>query len=128
MATGIRRVLVIDDDPSIREVAAVALSAFGGHEVTTAVDGTAGIKLARRVLPDAILLDVMMPSVDGPTVLARMRAVDVLRDVPVVFLTAKVGAQDMSRLDGLGAVAVIPKPFDPVTLARQLADALGWDA
>jgi CheY-like chemotaxis protein len=121
-------VLVIDDDPSIREVAALALSAFGGHEVATAVDGTEGIKLARRVVPDAILLDVMMPSVDGPSVLARMRAVDVLRDVPVVFLTAKVGAQDMSRLDGLGAVAVIPKPFDPVTLARQLADVLGWDA
>jgi CheY-like chemotaxis protein len=128
VGTGIRRVLVIDDDPSIREVAALALSAFGGHEVTTAVDGTEGIKLARRVRPDAILLDVMMPSVDGPTVLARMRAVDVLRDVPVVFLTAKVGAQDMSRLDGLGAVAVIPKPFNPVTLARQLADVLGWDA
>jgi CheY-like chemotaxis protein len=128
VGTGIRRVLVIDDDPSIREVAALALSAFGGHEVTTAVDGAEGIKLARRVHPDAILLDVMMPSVDGPTVLARMRAVDVLRDVPVVFLTAKVGAQDMSRLDGLGAVAVIPKPFNPVTLARQLADALGWDA
>jgi CheY-like chemotaxis protein len=128
VGTGIRRVLVIDDDPSIREVASLALSTFGGHEVTTAVDGTEGIKLARRMLPDAILLDVMMPSVDGPTVLARMRAVDVLRDVPVVFLTAKVGAQDMSRLDGLGAVAVIRKPFDPVTLARQLADVLGWDA
>ncbi len=128
MSTGIRRVLVIDDDPSIREVAALALSAFGGHDVTTAGDGTEGLELARRVIPDAILLDVMMPSVDGPTVLARMRGVDVLRDVPVVFLTAKVGAQDISRLDGLGAVAVIPKPFDPVTLARQLADVLGWDA
>lgn len=128
MTTGIRRVLVIDDDPSIREVAALALAAFGGHEVTTAGDGAEGVELARRVLPDAILLDVMMPTVDGPTVLARIRGVDALRDVPVVFLTAKVGAPDMSRLDGLGAVAVIPKPFDPVTLAQQLAHVLGWDA
>ncbi len=120
--------LVIDDDPSIREVAALALAAFGGHEVTTAGDGAEGVELARRVLPDAILLDVMMPTVDGPTVLARIRGVDALRDVPVVFLTAKVGAPDMSRLDGLGAVAVIPKPFDPVTLAQQLAHVLGWDA
>jgi CheY-like chemotaxis protein len=121
-------VVVIDDDPSIREVAALALSAVGGHEVSTAGDGTEGMELARRVRPDAILLDVMMPVLDGPTVLSRMRAVEALRDVPVVFLTAKVGAQDISRLDGLGAVAVITKPFDPLTLPQQLADVLGWDA
>jgi len=123
-----RRVVVIDDDPSIREVAALALSVVGGHEVHTAGDGTEGMEVARRVRPDAVLLDVMMPVLDGPTVLARMREVEALRDVPVVFLTAKVGAQDISRLDGLGAVAVITKPFDPLRLARQLADALGWDA
>jgi len=123
-----RRVVVIDDDPSIREVAALALSAVGGHEVHTAGDGAEGLEVARRVRPDAVLLDVMMPVLDGPTVLARMREVESLRDVPVVFLTAKVGAQDISRLDGLGAVTVITKPFDPLSLSRQLADALGWDA
>lgn len=128
MGTGSRRVVVIDDDPSIREVAALALSAVGGHEVDTAGDGIEGMELARRVRPDAILLDVMMPMLDGPTVLARMRGVEALRDVPVVFLTAKVGAQDISRLDGLGAVAVITKPFDPLSLAQQLADVLGWEA
>ncbi len=127
MGTGGRRVVVIDDDPSIREVAALALSAVGGHQVDTAGDGTEGMELARRVRPDAILLDVMMPTLDGPTVLARMRSIETLRDVPVVFLTAKVGAQDISRLHGLGAVAVITKPFDPLRLAQQLADALGWE-
>ncbi|MEL7974690.1 response regulator [Isoptericola sp. F-RaC21] len=127
MATGGRRVVVIDDDPSIREVAAVALRAVGGHEVHTAGDGTEGLEVARRVLPDAILLDVMMPVHDGPTVLGRLRGVPELRDVPVVFLTAKVGAQDISRLDGLGAVAVLTKPFDPMNLSAELAAALGWD-
>lgn len=127
VSSGGRRVVVIDDDPSIREVTALALSAVGGHEVHTAGDGVEGVSLARRVRPDAILLDVMMPTVDGPTVLARIRAEEGLHDVPVVFLTAKVGAQDISRLDGLGAAAVFTKPFDPLSLPRLLAEALGWD-
>ncbi|MFD6135129.1 response regulator [Isoptericola sp. NPDC060257] len=120
--------MVIDDDPSIREVAAVALSAVGGHEVHTAGDGTEGLDVARRVRPDVILLDVMMPVHDGPTVLGRLRAVPELREVPVVFLTAKVGSQDISRLDGLGATGVLTKPFDPLKLPSDLADVLGWDA
>jgi CheY-like chemotaxis protein len=128
VATGGRRVVVIDDDPSIREVAAVALSAVGGPEVHTAGDGVEGLEVARRVRPDAILLDVMMPVHDGPTVLGRLRSVPELREVPVVFLTAKVGSQDISRLDDLGAVAVLTKPFDPLSLSTELAAALGWDA
>ncbi|MEG3614019.1 response regulator [Isoptericola haloaureus] len=127
MTTRPRCVVVIDDDPSIREVAELSLSAVGGYETHSAGDGTEGVALARRVRPDAVLLDVMMPTLDGPTVLARLRAVDVLRDVPVVFLTAKVGAQDIAALDGLGAAAVITKPFDPLELAHRLAAALGWD-
>jgi len=127
VATGGRRVVVIDDDASIREVAAVALSAVGGHEVHTAADGTAGLDVARRVRPDAILLDVMMPVHDGPTVLGRLRDVPELREIPVVFLTAKVGNQDISRLDGLGATGVLTKPFDPLLLSAELASLLGWD-
>jgi len=126
VATGGRRVVVIDDDPSIREVAAVALSAVGGHEVHTAGTGAEGLDLARRVRPDAILLDVMMPVHDGPTVLGRLRAVPELRDVPVVFLTAKVGSQDISRLDGMGATGVLTKPFNPLDLSAELAQVLGW--
>ncbi|WP_251153020.1 response regulator [Cellulosimicrobium sp. Marseille-Q4280] len=118
--------VVIDDDASIREVAALALTAVGGHEVHTAGDGAEGMAVAREVRPDVILLDVMMPTVDGPAVLARIRADDRLRDVPVVFLTAKVGTQDISRLDGLGAAAVLTKPFDPLTLPDRLAEVLGW--
>ena len=109
--------VVIDDDPSIREVAALSLSAVGGHEVQT-----------RRTRPDVILLDVMMPTHDGTTVLAHIRADDVLRDVPVVFLTAKVGAADIRRLDDQGAAGVITKPFDPLELPQRLAKVLGWEA
>ncbi|MFV2145526.1 MULTISPECIES: response regulator [Isoptericola] len=126
---GTRRVVVVvDDDSSIREVAALSLSAVGGHEVHSAGDGVGGVRLAREVRPDVILLDVMMPTLDGPTVLARMRAVDALRDVPVVFLTAKIGSHDIGRLDGLGAAGVITKPFDPLALPQILADMLGWPA
>ena len=110
--------VVIDDDPSIREVVELALHVVGGYEVHVAEDGDSGAEVAERVLPDAIVLDVMMPVVDGPTVLARLRTRPALRDVPVVFLTAKVGAGEISRLDGLGAAGVITKPFDALDLAR----------
>ncbi|KZM77178.1 response regulator [Cellulosimicrobium cellulans] len=123
-----RRVVVIDDDPSIREVVELALHAVGGYEVHVAEDGDSGAEIAERVLPDAIVLDVMMPVVDGPTVLARLRMRPALRDVPVVFLTAKVGAGEISRLDGLGAAGVITKPFDALDLAPRLAALLGWSS
>lgn len=128
MGSSGRCVVVVDDDPSIREVAALALSAVGGHDVQTAGDGADGVELALRVRPDVVLLDVMMPTLDGPTVLAWMRTIDELREVPVVFLTAKVGSQDIDRLDGLGAVGVITKPFDPLGLPGRLADVLGWSS
>ena len=117
---------MIDDDPSIREVATLALSTVGGYEVMSAPDGGSGIELVRQTLPDAVLLDVMMPTFDGPAVLSELRRDDRLRDVPVVFLTAKIGARDMSRLDALGAAGVIAKPFDPMTLASEVGHLLGW--
>lgn len=120
--------VVIDDDPSIREVVDLALRVVGGYEVHVAEDGDSGTEVAERVLPDAIVLDVMMPVLDGPTVLARLRARPALRDVPVVFLTAKVGASEISRLDGLGAAGVITKPFDALDLAPRLAALLGWSS
>ncbi|GED10244.1 response regulator [Cellulosimicrobium cellulans] len=122
-----RRVVVIDDDPSIREVVELALRVVGGYEVHVAADGEEGTALAERVGADAILLDVMMPVVDGPTVLAELRARPSLRDVPVVFLTAKVGAGEISRLDGLGAAGVITKPFDVLDLGPRLGALLGWN-
>ena len=121
-----RRVLVIDDDDAIREVACVSLSAVAGYQVEEAGSGAEGLEAARAAPPDAVLLDVMMPGMDGPTTLERLRADEATRDVPVVFLTAKVLRSEVERLQGLGARGVIAKPFDPVALAGQLAGILGW--
>lgn len=121
-----RRVLVIDDDASIREIAALSLSHFGGYDVETADGGAAGLAAARSAPPDAVLLDVMMPGVDGPSVLAALQADPVTAHVPVVFLTAKLMREEQDRLRALGGRGVIAKPFDPTALAGELARVLGW--
>jgi CheY-like chemotaxis protein len=121
-----RRVLVVDDDESIREVAEVALGLVGGWEVTTAAGGEAGLERAIADAPDAILLDVMMPGMDGPTTLTRLRAEPATRDVPVVLLTAKLRPGERRELDDLDVSGIIGKPFDPMALADQVREILGW--
>ena len=119
-----RTILLIDDEDDIREVATLTLETMGDFVVTSASSGEAGIECARRERPDAILLDVMMPELDGPSTLARLRAIAVTRDIPVIFLTAKVQAVDRRRLADLGAVGIIAKPFDPMTLAEEVTSLL----
>jgi DNA-binding response OmpR family regulator len=120
------RVLIVDDDTDVREVAKVSLQAVAGWEVLTASGGVEGAAVAAAERPEAVLLDVMMPDLDGPSTLARMREEDASRDVPVIFLTAKTQGVEVERLKALGAVAVLAKPFDPMTLYRQVGAALGW--
>ena len=119
-----RTILLIDDEDDIREVATLTLETMGDFAVTSASSGEAGIECATRDRPDAILLDVMMPELDGPSTLARLRAIAVTRDIPVIFLTAKVQAVDRRRLADLGAVGIIAKPFDPMTLAEEVTSLL----
>ena len=114
------KVLIVDDEEDIRKVASLALSRLGGMEVTEAASGPDGIAAAAAVKPDAILLDVMMPGMDGPAVLERLKADPGTAGIPVVFLTAKAMASEVSRLRGLGAAGVLTKPFDPVSLAGQI--------
>lgn len=121
-----RRILVIDDDDDIREVAQTSLELVGGHEVLTAASGGDGLASARAERPDAILLDVMMPGMDGPATLRRLRAEPATRAIPVVLLTAKVRADDRAFFAGLDVAGVISKPFDPVGLPTQVAATLGW--
>lgn len=121
-----RRVLVVDDDDAIREVAQMALEIVGGFEVLTASSGTQGLALALRELPDAVLLDVMMPGMDGPTLLSHFRADSTTRDIPVVLLTAKIQAGDRREWDGMDITGVIAKPFDPMRLPGELSQMLGW--
>jgi CheY-like chemotaxis protein len=119
------KVLLIDDEPDIRRVARLGLTRVGGMEVVEASSGAEGLVKAREERPDAVLLDVMMPGLDGPSTLARLREDPATAGVPVVFLTAKAMAAEVDRLKALGAAGVLTKPFDPMTLARDLRAALG---
>ena len=119
------KVLIVDDEEDIRTVARLGLAAGGGMAVIETGSGEDAVELARAERPDVILLDVMMPGMDGPTTLAALRADADTAAIPVVFLTAKVLASEVDRLRALGAAAVLPKPFDPLELADQLRAALG---
>jgi CheY-like chemotaxis protein len=121
-----RRILIIDDEDDIREVAALSLETVAGWDVTMAGSGAAGIVKALEQRPDAILLDVMMPVMDGPTTFRELRALPETSNIPVILLTAKVQAADQKRFSDLGVAAVMFKPFDPLTLAGEIAHALGW--
>lgn len=121
-----KRVLLIDDEPDIREVARVALERVGGWTVLLAESGRDGFSIARRERPDAIVLDLMMPDLDGAETLRLLQADAATATIPVVLLTAKKGSANRGLLDGLGAAGFIPKPFDPMTLADQIAHLVGW--
>ena len=121
-----RRILIVDDEDDIREVAQVSLELVGHYDVVTAASGRDGLAAARSEQPDAILLDVMMPGMDGPATLAELRADPVTRDIPVLFLTAKTQTAERTRLAQLGAAGILTKPFDPLKLADQVADTLRW--
>ena len=121
-----KRLLVIDDEDHIREVAAVSLEMVGGWDVLTASSGAEGIASAQAEQPDAILLDVMMPEMDGPATLRRLRTNASTAHIPVVFLTAKVQASDHRRFAELGVTGVLAKPFDPMVLPDDVAGLLGW--
>ncbi|GAA3615077.1 response regulator [Microlunatus ginsengisoli] len=121
-----RRVLVVDDDDHIREVATLALEVVGGWQVISTNSGADAAELARAERPDAVLLDVMMPGVDGPSTVARLREDPMTAEIPVILLTAKNLSVDRRDFSRLALAGMIPKPFDPMTLAGQVAQMLGW--
>ncbi|HWJ49630.1 MAG TPA: response regulator [Solirubrobacteraceae bacterium] len=115
------RLLLVDDAEDIRAIARMSLERVGGWEVVSAAGGPEALRALREDGPfDAVLLDVMMPGMDGPATLAQMRASGLAADVPVVFLTAKATGEECSRLQALGGAGVLPKPFDPMELPREL--------
>ena len=126
METPSKHILLIDDEDDIREVAAMSLETVAGWRVTCASTGMEGIKLAEEAAPDAILLDVMMPDQDGPQTLRLLRQNAKTKSIPVLFLTAKVQAIERKRLQDIGASGTLAKPFDPMKLASEISQTLGW--
>ena len=122
-----RRILVVDDDDAARKAVAFSLHTAAGWDVAEAYCGAQAIESAKRDLPDAILLDVMMPGMDGPTTFRELRKNPATAKIPVLLLTAKVQGPDQRRFADLGVEAVLLKPFDPLTLSTQMEKVLGWD-
>lgn len=118
------RALIIDDEEDTREIAKMSLSLLGGFEVIDADSGKMGIELAQTNKPDVILLDMMMPFMDGPATLEALHDNEATKDIPVIFLTAKAMTQEIEKLRRMGARGVLTKPFDPTTLANQVKDIL----
>ena len=116
-------VLLVDDERSIRTICRVNLEG-DGLAVTEAADGVEALELLRRAQPSLVLLDVMMPGVDGWGVAERMAADDETREIPVVFLSARAAHEDRVRAQELGAVGYVVKPFDPLELAGIVRDVL----
>ncbi|WP_123816471.1 response regulator [Myceligenerans xiligouense] len=121
-----RRILVVDDEDAIRDVVRTSLEMVAGWQVDVAANGAEAVTLCGADPPDAVLLDVMMPTMDGPTTFARLQEDPRTRSVPVIMLTAKVQRAERRRYEGLGVAGVLAKPFDPLTLADHVAGLLGW--
>ncbi len=117
----LKLVLYVEDDPDIQMVAQMALEVVGGLTLRTCSSGKEALQAAAAgVVPDLILLDVMMPDMDGPATLAELRKLPATATAPVIFMTAKVQAAEVSFYKSIGAVGVIAKPFDPMLLAQQV--------
>lgn len=116
----LNKVLYVEDDPDIQLVAQMALEMVGGLSLRACSSGREAVLAALDYQPDLILLDVMMPEMDGPATLAELRKLPNTATTPVVFMTAKVQAAEVSHYRALGAIGVIGKPFDPMALAQQV--------
>ena len=118
------KVLIIDDEDDIRSIAALSLGVLGGAEVVEADCGRDGIDKAALEKPDVILLDMMMPGMDGPSTLTALRENPNTTAIPVIFLTARAMTSEVEKLKKMGAKGILTKPFDPTSLATQVRTIL----
>lgn len=124
----LERILLVEDDLDISMIAQIALANVGGFKVHSCDNGMQALEDAPGFAPDLILLDVMMPKMDGPTTMMKLKELPALADVPVIFVTAKAQPHEQEKYLNMGVKAVIPKPFNPMTLAssiQQIWDQLG---
>ena len=119
--SGLKHILYVEDDPDIRTVAKISFEIVGGFELNCCASGMDALQQIRNgYVPDLLLLDVMMPVMDGPTTLFELRKLAPTANTPVVFMTAKVQSVELEYYRNLGALGVIAKPFDPMTLSDQI--------
>jgi two-component system OmpR family response regulator len=119
-ARPLKRILLVEDDADIQAIAQLAMESLGGFEVRTCASGREALDAAGEFKPDLILLDVMMPGMDGPTTLQALRSAPGANTVPVVFMTARSGPAETAQYRALGAAGIIAKPFDPLTLCEEI--------
>lgn len=123
--TELNKILYVEDEPDIQAVAKIALEMVGGFTVKICSSGEEALSEVEQFSPDLLLLDVMMPGIDGPTTLMKLRELTNQRDVPAIFMTAKIQPDEVAHYKSIGAKDVIAKPFDPMTLATQVREI--WD-
>ena len=120
MMPPLKTILYVEDEPDIRTIAQMALESLGGFKVELCGSGEEAVDRAPNFAPELILLDVMMPGMDGPATFRALRALPGTAETPVIFMTAKTQTHEVAALIELGAIGVIPKPFDPIALADQI--------
>ena len=116
----LNKILYVEDEPDIQAVTKLALEEIGGFSLEVCGNGDEALAKAVDFAPDLLLLDVMMPGMDGPTTLKALREIPELANTPAIFMTAKVQPHEVEEYKALGAVDVIAKPFDPMTLSENL--------
>lgn len=119
----LKTILYAEDEADIRAIAQIALEDIGGFSVQYCVDGTELLDCAKKNLPDLLLLDVMMPKMDGPTALKELRKIKEFSKIPAIFMTAKIQNNELEEYKSLGAIDVIAKPFDPMILVETIQKA-----
>lgn len=121
-----KKIVIVDDETDIREILRHAIELLKDWQVIEAPDGITALEVIGRERPDAILLDVMMPHMDGREVFRRLRENPATSSIPTIFLTASLQRADVRVLEGLGPLAVLAKPFDPLEIVRKITELLGW--
>ncbi|WP_445626317.1 response regulator [Nostoc sp. DSM 114167] len=122
-----RNILIVDDEEDVQAIAKLGLEMAAGWNVLTACSGWEALNLAANSKLDVILLDMMMPDMDGRATLQQLKANPITKSIPVILLTAKVQESDQKSFTGLDVAAVFAKPFRPLKLAAQIREALGWN-
>ena len=114
------KLLYVEDEPDIQKIAKMTMESVGGYHVVACSSGTEALEVIKTFTPDMILLDVMMPEMNGPETMKKLRKIPSMQKIPVVFMTAKVQAREINEYLALGALGVIPKPFDPMQVCEEI--------